>query len=186
MFPLTHTQDVELEAGIYAKINNNTDNNNYTTNNRRKLTEVEDRKNMGKNPRQKCGGSHFGGGHVFIYKIKGLMKTLATMTKQRFNNKAYFRSTRCRGGGERLGVPGKITMARVCFIYNCQSERVHTSTSFTIKNDVFARASNAYNKPENNLQTGKAPVGRTLGWRWWRIAHDPPNIARAAYGGQIM
>jgi len=135
---------------------------------------------MGKIPRQKCGGSHFGGGHDLINKIKGLMKTLTTMNKQRFNNKAYFRRTRCKGGGERLGIPGRITLARVYFIYNCQSKRVHTSTSFTIKNDVFARASTAYNKPENNLQTGKAPVGRTLGERGWRIAHDPAEYCASS------
>jgi len=98
---------------------------------------------------------------------------LVTMNNQRFNNKAYFRSTRYKGGDEPLGVPGRITLARVYFIYNCQSKRVHTSTPFTIKNDVFARASTAYNKPENNLQTSKAPVGWTLGGTGWRIAHEP-------------
>lgn len=179
MFPLTHTQDIKHEAEIYATINNNANNNDYI-NNGRKLAKVQDMKNMGKNPQQKCGGSLFGGRRDFASKIKGLMKTLVTVNKQQFNNKAYSRGTRYRSGGGPLGVPGRITLARVYFIYNCQSKRVHTSTSFTIKNDVFTCASTAYNKPENNLQTSKAPVGRTLGRRGWRIEHDPAEYCASS------
>lgn len=92
MFPLTHTQDIKHAAEIYATINNNP-NNNDCINNGRKVAKVQDRKNIGKNPQQKCGGSHLGGRRDFASKIKGLMKTLVTVNKQQFNNKAYSRGT---------------------------------------------------------------------------------------------
>lgn len=66
------------------------------------------------------------------------MKTFATIQQQ----SVFSQQVHDAGAASGWVFRGKITLARVYFIYNCQSKRVHTSTSFTIKNDVFARTTN--------------------------------------------
>lgn len=65
---------------------------------------------------EKCGGLsfYFGGGRNFVFKIKYLIETLATMNKQRINNKAYFQNT--TKGRQTVGCSGE-NNAGVCVFY---------------------------------------------------------------------